>query len=71
MARRRKYGVSFSWKRALGISSTKQRLSRKIGVPLTRSGRQKAMGRALGCSVIIGIIIIGTSIAGIVVYKIL
>jgi hypothetical protein len=46
----RKFGFSFSWKRALGISAAKARLSRKIGIPLTRSGRQRALGRSLGCT---------------------
>ena len=45
--------MSFSWKRAIGASSAKGKLSRKIGIPLTRSGRQRAMGRALGCSVVV------------------
>jgi hypothetical protein len=45
----RKYGFSFSWKRAVGISGFKNRISRKIGIPLTRSGRQRKVGRALGC----------------------
>ena len=39
----------FSWKRALGISSAKARLSRKIGIPLTRSGRQRKIGALMGC----------------------
>lgn len=54
MARRRKGGIpglSFSWKRALGISAAKGRLSRKIGIPLTRSGRERKVGRAMGCMV--------------------
>ncbi len=46
----KKFGFSFSWKRALGISGLKERLSRQLGVPLTRSGRQRLMGRALGCA---------------------
>ena len=45
----RKFGFSFSYKRALGISGAKSRISRKIGVPLTRSGRQRKIGRATGC----------------------
>jgi hypothetical protein len=45
----RKFGFSFSLKRATGISGAKNRLSRKIGVPLTRSGRQRKFGRAAGC----------------------
>jgi len=44
-------GVSFSWKRALGISGMKSRISRKIGIPLTRQGRQRKMGQMLGCMI--------------------
>ena len=47
-----KFGFSFSWKRALGLSAAKARLSRKIGIPLTRSGRQRKIGRMMtggGC----------------------
>lgn len=46
-----KYGFSFSWKRALGISGMKARISRKIGIPLTRSGRERKIGRLVtgGC----------------------
>jgi hypothetical protein len=55
MARRRRGlgipGLSFSWKRAIGLSSAKARLSRRIGIPLTRSGRQRKVGRALGCCI--------------------
>jgi hypothetical protein len=43
-------GLSFSWKRALGVSQAQARLSRQIGIPLSRSGRQWKMGRAMGCS---------------------
>lgn len=36
----------FSWKRLLGISGAKARFSRKVGIPLTRSGRyQKIVER--------------------------
>lgn len=34
----------FSWKRFTGISAAKSRLSRAIGVPLTKSGRQRKIG---------------------------
>jgi hypothetical protein len=44
----RKFGFSFSWKRALGLSSAKGKLSRLIGIPLTKSGRQRKAGRLLG-----------------------
>ena len=44
----------FSWKRALGITRSKQRISRKTGIPLTKSGRQRKFGagilRGCGCS---------------------
>lgn len=53
----RKYGFSFSGKRALGISAAKCRVSRKIGIPLTRSGRQRKLGRAAGCLVVFAAII--------------
>lgn len=34
----------FSFKRLFGISRGKSILSRKIGVPLTKSGRQRKVG---------------------------
>jgi hypothetical protein len=37
----------FSWKRAVGLSAAKARLSRRLHVPLTRSGRQRKVGRAV------------------------
>jgi hypothetical protein len=42
----------FSWSRLLGISAAKSSISRAIGVPLTRSGRQRKIGRMVtggGC----------------------
>jgi hypothetical protein len=47
----RKYGFSFSWKRATGLSAAKGKLSRQLGIPLTRSGRERKAGRATGCLV--------------------
>jgi hypothetical protein len=44
-------GVSVSWKRATGLSAAKSKLSRATGVPLTRAGRQRKVGKAMGCSV--------------------
>ena len=52
MARRRGTGIpglSFSWRRALGVSQAQAKLSRQIGIPLTRAGRQRKLGRSLGC----------------------
>jgi hypothetical protein len=62
MGRKRRIpGLSFSWKRAIGISSAKAKLSRQIGIPLTRSGRQRKMGRAMGCCVPAAFLIVGFS----------
>src|SRR5712692_6508143 len=58
----RKFGFSFSWKRALGISSFKGKVSRFIGIPLTKSGRQRKAGRLLG-DVIGSALIAGTELA--------
>lgn len=41
------FGFSWSWKRAVGISAAKGRISRAVGVPLTRSGRERRIGRAM------------------------
>lgn len=53
----RKHGFSFSWKRATGISGMKNRISRKTGIPLTRSGRQRKIGRAVGCCVPVAVML--------------
>ena len=38
-------GLSFSWRRAVGVSALSGKISRKIGIPLTRSGRERKVGR--------------------------
>jgi hypothetical protein len=43
----KKYGFSFSWKRLLGISGIKSKISRKTGVPLTKSGLERKIGRII------------------------
>lgn len=43
--RRRKYGLSWSWKRAVGLSGLKGKVSRKTRIPLTTSGRERKVGR--------------------------
>jgi len=60
----RKYGFSFSWKRAIGLSAAKARVSRKIGIPLTRSGRQRKMGRMMGCCVSAAVLAVPAAAAG-------
>jgi hypothetical protein len=42
----------WSWKRATGITGVKRKISRATGIPLTRSGRQRKVGKILtggGC----------------------
>ena len=43
----------FSWKRAVGITRAKQQISRSTGIPWTRSGRQRKLGKALGCGCVV------------------
>lgn len=47
MARKKGFripGVSFSWKRALGITAAKQKIARATGIPTTREGRRRKFG---------------------------
>jgi hypothetical protein len=37
-------GLSFSWKRALGITGLKQKIVRKTGVPMTKQGLERKIG---------------------------
>jgi hypothetical protein len=41
-------GLTFSWKRATGVTTQMRRVSKKTGVPLTRNGRRSKVGRWLG-----------------------
>jgi hypothetical protein len=36
-----KFGLSFSWKRLLGITQTKQSLARKTGIPTSKIGIER------------------------------
>lgn len=40
-------GLSFSWKRALGISGLKTKVARKTGIPTTKGGMERKIGRAV------------------------
>ncbi|MDD3520461.1 MAG: hypothetical protein PHU65_04400 [Actinomycetota bacterium] len=44
----------FSWKRAIGVTRVKQNISRSTGIPLTKSGRQRKVGKIAtgGCCLI-------------------
>ena len=37
-------GLSFSLKRALGITQVKQKIARKTGIPLSKSGVERKIG---------------------------
>lgn len=37
-------GLSFSWKRALGITAMKQKVSRTTGIPLSKQGLERKLG---------------------------
>lgn len=39
-----KYGFSFCWKRALGITELKQSFARKTGIPTSKSGVERKIG---------------------------
>jgi hypothetical protein len=56
-------GLSFSWKRATGLSAAKGKLSRQIGIPLTRSGRQRKAAAAMGCCLPMSVIVLVTAMA--------
>lgn len=62
----KKFGMSFSLNRALGISSAKAKFARATGIPTTRQGRQRKIGAAMGCMIpiiiIVGIFILSTTI---------
>jgi hypothetical protein len=60
----------FSARRLLGISAAKSRISRAIGVPLTRSGRQQKIGRIVtggGCLVLVSIGLLAPTLVAIVI----
>ncbi len=37
-------GLSFSWRKALGITAAKRKIARATGIPTTRAGRQRKLG---------------------------
>ena len=40
-------GLSFSFKRAVGISGLKTKIARKVGVPTTKQGLERKIGGAI------------------------
>lgn len=39
--------LSFSWERALGITQAKQKIARQTGIPTTKSGIEKKIGKMI------------------------
>ena len=40
-------GLSFSWKRALGITRLRQNIARETGIPTSKAGVGRKIGRAI------------------------
>lgn len=40
-------GISFSWKRAIGITQVKREISKKTGIPMTKAGLERKIGNAI------------------------
>ena len=40
-------GLSFSLKRAVGITAAKQKIAKKTGIPLTKQGLERKVGGAV------------------------
>lgn len=40
-------GVSFSWKRLLGIDKVKREIAKSTGIPTTRAGMERKIGNAI------------------------
>ena len=40
-------GLTFSWKRALGITQAKQNLARQTGVPTSKAGVERKIGKLI------------------------
>lgn len=40
-------GLSFSWKRALGITQAKQKISRETGISMSKQGLERKIGAAI------------------------
>ena len=40
-------GLSFSLKRALGVTTVKQKIARKTGIPMTKQGLERKVGKVI------------------------
>lgn len=41
-------GLSFSWKRATGVTAAKRKIAKATGIPTTKQGRRAKLGRMFG-----------------------
>jgi hypothetical protein len=40
-------GLSFSWKRALGVTQVKQKFARQTGIPTSKAGVERKIGNMI------------------------
>lgn len=40
-------GLSFSWKRALGITQVKREIAKKTGIPTSKAGMERKIGNTI------------------------
>ena len=40
-------GLTFSWKRALGVTKAKQKVAKATGIPLSKQGIERKVGRTI------------------------
>ena len=50
MARKSNFGIpglSFSWKRALGVSQAKRKIAKETGIPTSKAGIERKIGQTI------------------------
>ena len=40
-------GLTFSWKRAIGLTQAKQKIARATGIPMTKQGLERKIGNTI------------------------
>lgn len=40
-------GLTFSWKRAIGLTQARQQLARKTGIPTSKAGLERKIGKSI------------------------
>ena len=55
MAKRKSIIPGFSWNRALGITSAKQKIARATGIPTTKQGRKRKLQSSLWTAIAVGV----------------